>query len=91
MIASTTGINDSRGGFYVSSTRKTWLLPPHLVTPVYDDDGLVRRRPEAAYGESSFGNGRFAAALNPVERREFPCPVGVPERQRCGAWPHHGS
>src|SRR6188508_583712 len=46
VIASTTGINDSRGGFYVSSTRKTWLLPPHLVTPVYDDDGLVRRRPE---------------------------------------------
>ena len=51
--------------FYIRSTRKTWLLPPHLVTPVYDDDGLVRRRPEAAYGEPAFGNGRFAAVAGP--------------------------
>ena len=51
VLHSTTGINDSKDGFYVSSTRKSWLLPPHLVTPVYDDGGLVRRRPEAAYGE----------------------------------------
>ncbi|SDK73012.1 hypothetical protein SAMN04487916_102310 [Arthrobacter sp. ov407] len=79
VIASTTGINDSRGGFYVSSTRKTWLLPPHLVTPVYDDDGLVRRRPEAAYGEPSFGNGRFAAALDPVELAgNSPVPLEFP-------------
>ena len=48
VLQSTTGINDSRDVFYVRSTRKTWLLPPHLVTPVYDDRGLVRRRPEAA-------------------------------------------
>lgn len=67
VLHSTTGINDSRDGFYVSSTRKSWLLPPQLVTPVYDDAGLVRRRPEAAYGEPCFGNGRFAAALDPVE------------------------
>jgi len=79
VIASTTGINDSRGGFYVSSTRKTWLLPPNLVTPVYDDDGLVRRRPEAAYGEPSFGNGRFAAALDPVELAgNSPVPLEFP-------------
>ncbi|GAA2133398.1 hypothetical protein [Arthrobacter humicola] len=79
VIASTTGINDSRGGFYVSSTRKTWLLPPHLVTPVYDDDGLVRRRPEAAYGEPSFGNGRFAAVLDPVELAgNSPVPLEFP-------------
>src|SRR5215218_3464234 len=63
VLHSTTGINDSRDGLYVSSTRKSWLLPPQLVTPVYDDGGLVRRRPEAAYGEPCFGNGRFAAAL----------------------------
>ena len=79
VIGSTTGINDSRGGFYVSSTRKTWLLPPHLVTPVYDDDGLVRRRPEAAYGEPSFGNGRFAAVLDPVELAgNAPVPLEFP-------------
>jgi hypothetical protein len=79
VIGSTTGINDSRGGLYVSSTRKTWLLPPNLVTPVYDDDGLVRRRPEAAYGEPSFGNGRFAAALDPVELAgNSPVPLEFP-------------
>ena len=79
VLASTTGINDSRDGFYVSSTRKTWLLPPHLVTPVYDDDGLVRRRPEAAYGEPSFGNSRFAAVLDPVELAgNAPVPLEFP-------------
>ncbi len=65
--------------FYVRSTRKTWLLPPHLVTPVYDDRGLVRRRPEAAYGEPGFGNGRFAAALDPVELAgNAPVPLEFP-------------
>ena len=79
VLHSTTGINDSRGGFYVSSTRKSWLLPPHLVTPVYDDGGLVRRRPEAAYGEPCFGNGRFGAALDPVELAgNSPVPLEFP-------------
>ncbi|MHA7222298.1 hypothetical protein ACX80S_08245 [Arthrobacter sp. RHLT1-20] len=79
ILQSTTGINDSRGVFYVSSTRKTWLLPPQLVTPVYDDGGLVRRRPEAAYGEPCFGNGRFAAALDPVELAgNAPVPLEFP-------------
>lgn len=79
VLHSTTGINDSRDGLYVSSTRKSWLLPPQLVTPVYDDDGLVRRRPEAAYGEPCFGNGRFAAALDPVELAgNAPVPVEFP-------------
>ncbi|MDD1478367.1 hypothetical protein [Arthrobacter sp. H16F315] len=79
VLQSTTGINDSRDVFYVSSTRKTWLLPPHLVTPVYDDSGLVRRRPEAAYGEPGFGNGRFAAALDPVELAgNAPVPLEFP-------------
>jgi hypothetical protein len=79
VLHSTTGINDSKDGFYVSSTRKSWLLPPQLVTPVYDDGGLVRRRPEAAYGEPCFGNGRFAAALNPVELAgNAPVPIEFP-------------
>jgi hypothetical protein len=78
VLHSTTGINDSRDGFYVSSTRKSWLLPPHLVTPVYDG-GLVRRRPEAAYGEPCFGNGRFGAALDPVELAgNAPVPLEFP-------------
>ena len=46
LLYSTTGINDSKDEFYVSSTRRSWLLPPHLVTPVYDDAGLVQRRQE---------------------------------------------
>ncbi|KQR67100.1 hypothetical protein ASF98_09000 [Arthrobacter sp. Leaf337] len=79
VLHSTTGINDSKDGFYVSSTRKSWLLPPQLVTPVYDDGGLVRRRPEAAYGEPCFGNGRFAAALDPVELAgNAPVPIEFP-------------
>lgn len=79
VLHSTTGINDSRDGFYVRSTRKSWLLPPHLLTPVYDDGGLVRRRPEAAYGEPSFGNARFAAALDPVELAgSSPVPLEFP-------------
>jgi hypothetical protein len=79
VLHSTTGINDSRDGFYVSSTRKSWLLPPHLVTPVYDEAGLVKRRPEAAYGEPGFGNGRFSAALDPVELAgSAPVPLEFP-------------
>jgi hypothetical protein len=79
VLHSTTGINDSRASLYTSSTRKSWLLPPHLVTPVYDDAGLVRRRPEAAYGEPGFGNGRFSAALDPVELAgNAPVPLEFP-------------
>jgi hypothetical protein len=79
VLHSTTGINDSRDGLYVSSTRKSWLLPPQLVTPVYDGSGLVKRRPEAAYGEPGFGNGRFSAALDPVELAgNSPVPLEFP-------------
>ncbi|WP_426998612.1 hypothetical protein [Pseudarthrobacter sp. N5] len=85
VLHSTTGINDSRDGFYVSATRKSWLLPPQLVTPVYDDGGLVRRRPEAAYGEPGFGNGRFAAALDPVELAgNAPVPIEFPSSNAVG-------
>src|SRR4029453_4613070 len=80
LLQSTTGINDSRDGLYISATRKSWLLPANLVTPVYDDAGLVRRRPEAAYGEPSFGNGRLAAALDPVELAgNAPVPLEFPD------------
>lgn len=80
LLHSTTGINDSRDDLYVSSTRRSWLLPADLVTPVYDDAGLVRRRPEAAYGEPSFGNGRLAAALDPVELAgNAPVPLEFPD------------
>ncbi|WP_200933632.1 MULTISPECIES: hypothetical protein [unclassified Arthrobacter] len=79
VLHSTPGINDSRDGFYVTSTRKSWLLPPHLVTPVYDGSGLVRRRPEAAYGDPGFGNGRLSAALDPVELAgNAPVPLEFP-------------
>lgn len=79
VLHTTTGINDSRDVLYVSATRKSWLLPPSLVTPVYDGDGLVRRRPEAAYGEPGFGNGRFSAALDPVELAgNAPVPIEFP-------------
>ncbi|MBG0738274.1 hypothetical protein IV500_02355 [Paeniglutamicibacter antarcticus] len=79
MLYSTTGINDSKDGLFISGRRKPWLLPAHLVTPVYDDDGLVRRRPEAAYGEPRFGDGRFPALLDPVELAgDRPVPLDYP-------------
>ncbi|MFH5880383.1 hypothetical protein [Arthrobacter sp. NA-172] len=88
LLHSTTGINDSRDGLYLGSKRKSWLLPAHLVTPVYDSQRLVRRRPEAAYGEPSFGNGRLAAALDPVEiAGNAPVPIEFPESNRVALGP----
>ncbi len=79
LLHSTTGINDSKDGLFISGRRKPWLLPANLVTPVYDDDGLVRRRPEAAYGEPRFGDGRFPALLDPVELAgDAPVPLDFP-------------
>jgi hypothetical protein len=79
LLQSSTGINDSRDGVFISGNRKPWYLPPHLVTPVYDADGLVRRRPEAAYGEPFFGTERFAALLDPVELAgSAPVPLDFP-------------
>jgi hypothetical protein len=79
LLHSTTGINDSRDDFYISASRKSWLLPPHLVTPVYNDLGLIRRRPEAAYGEPIFGTPRWSAMLDPVELAgNAPVPVETP-------------
>ena len=67
LLHSTTGNEASRDTLYVSATRKSWLLAPRLVTPVYDHAGLVRRRPEAAYGEAAFGDPRWSSMLDPVE------------------------
>ena len=91
VIGSTTGINDSRGGFYVSSTRKTWSCRRTWSPRFDDDDGLVRRRPEAAYGEPSFGNGRFAAVLDPVELAgNAPVPLEFPNANAVELGRHHG-
>ena len=67
LLHSTTGNERSRDALYVSATRKSWLLAPRLVTPVYDHAGLVRRRPEADYGEAAFGDPRWSSMLDPVE------------------------
>ena len=67
LLHTTTGNERSRDALYVSATRKSWLLAPRLVTPVYDAGGLVRRRPEAAYGEAVFGDPRWSSMLDPVE------------------------
>ncbi|MBG6083987.1 hypothetical protein [Zhihengliuella flava] len=60
-------LTSSRDAFYVAGTRSSWLLPPALIAPVYDDDQLVLRRPEARYGDPGFGDDRLTALLDPVE------------------------
>ncbi|MHA7155946.1 hypothetical protein [Arthrobacter sp. TMN-50] len=67
LLHSSTGTSGSRDALYVSATRKSWLLAPRLITPVYNDVGFVLRRPDAAYGEPAFGDPRWAAMLDPVE------------------------
>lgn len=64
-------INDSRDGRFVAATRKSWLLPPQLLSPVYGDDGLVSRRPEAAYVNELMPVGLWSAFLDPVEVAGF--------------------
>ncbi|MEU5466936.1 MULTISPECIES: hypothetical protein [Kocuria] len=67
VLYTSTCLERSRDDFYVADTSRSWLLPPALVSPVYDDGGLVVRRPEAAYGDPIFGGGRWQAILDPVE------------------------
>ncbi|MDO5743164.1 MAG: hypothetical protein Q4P23_01740 [Micrococcaceae bacterium] len=67
----TDDINASRDAGFVASTRKSWLLPPRLVAPVYGDDGLVSRRPEAAYVNDLMPVGLWTAFLDPVEIAGF--------------------
>ncbi|WP_394941526.1 hypothetical protein [Psychromicrobium sp. YIM B11713] len=84
VLHSTAGINDSKDSLFTSGSRKPWLLPPHLVTPGYQADGLVRRRPEALYGEPGYGISQSAAALfsawlDPVELAgNAPVPLEFP-------------
>jgi hypothetical protein len=83
LLHTTTGNERSRDALYVSATRKSWLLAPRLVTPVYDAGGLVRRRPEAAYGEAVFGDPRWSSMLDPVELAgDSPVPVSFPGANR---------
>ncbi|MGL3806290.1 hypothetical protein ACSYDW_09355 [Paeniglutamicibacter sp. R2-26] len=72
-------INDSRSASFVAGTRKSWLLPPQLLAPVYGDDGLVSRRPEAAYVNEFMPVGMWNAFLDPVEIAGFaPGPADLP-------------
>lgn len=75
----TDSINDSKSRSFVASTRKSWLLPPHLLSPVYADDGLVSRRPEAAYVIDLMPVGMWNTFLDPVEIAGFaPGPADLP-------------
>ncbi|MGP5607586.1 hypothetical protein ACTXOR_03555 [Arthrobacter rhombi] len=79
LLFSTTSIHASRDAFYITGNRSSWLLPPRLVTPVYDDDGLIARRPEADYGDPVFGDARWSAMLDPVELAgSAPVPLEFP-------------
>ncbi|MFJ6417850.1 hypothetical protein [Paeniglutamicibacter sp. NPDC091659] len=72
-------INDSKSASFVAATRKSWLLPPQLLAPVYGDDGLVSRRPEAAYVNALMPVGMWNAFLDPVEIAGFaPGPADLP-------------
>lgn len=83
LLFSTTGTGESRDSLYVSATRKSWLLAPRLVTPVFNDAGFVHRRPEAAYGEPIFGDPRWSAMLDPVEfAGDSPVPFESPFANR---------
>lgn len=82
VLYTTTSLEKSRDDFYVSDTPQSWLLPPALVSPVYDDHGHVLRRPEAAYGDPVFGGGRWQAVLDPVECvGSAPVPDYLPEHR----------
>ena len=81
-LYTSTSLELSRDDFYVTDTPRSWLLPPALVAPLYDDHGLVTRRPEAAYGDPVFGGGRWQAILDPVECvGSAPVPPYLPEQR----------
>lgn len=72
-------INDSKSRSFLSGTRKSWLLPPNLLSPVYEDDGLVIRRPEAAYVNELMPVPMWNAFFDPVEVAGFaPGPADLP-------------
>lgn len=79
VVFRTDSINASKSASFVASTRKTWLLPPQLLAPVYGDDGLVSRRPEAAYVNEFMPVGIWNSLLDPVEVAGFaPGPADLP-------------
>lgn len=79
VVFRTDSINDSKSAAFLSATRKSWLLPPQLLSPVYGEDGFVSRRPEAAYVNELIPVGRWNAFLDPVEIAGFvPGPADLP-------------
>lgn len=67
LLFADTGRSDSNDSAFISATRDAWLLPPKLLSPVYDNDGLVSRRPEAAYVIPTLPAVGWNAVLDPVE------------------------
>lgn len=83
LLHSSTGNEQSRDALYVSASKKSWLVAPRLVSPVYNDVGYVRRRPQAAYGDPAFGDPRWTAMLDPVELAgDSPVPSATPFANR---------
>lgn len=80
VLASTAG---GGPGVHGGSAHSSWLVPPRLVTPVYNDAGYVHRRPRAAYGDPAFGDPRWSAMLDPVELAgDAPVPYETPFANR---------
>ncbi|PQZ91040.1 hypothetical protein CQ018_13800 [Arthrobacter sp. MYb227] len=71
VVFRTDSINDSKSASFLMSNRKSWLLPPKLLAPVYGEDGFVSRRPEAAYVNELMPVSKWNAFLDPVEIAGF--------------------
>ncbi|MEH0110331.1 hypothetical protein V6N00_11520 [Tersicoccus sp. MR15.9] len=67
LVFASTAARPGTGSYATTARRSSWLMAPHLVTPGRDSDGLVRRRPEAAYGEPWYDDPRLASALDPAQ------------------------
>ncbi|GGC92567.1 hypothetical protein GCM10011512_19550 [Tersicoccus solisilvae] len=67
LLYAATSARPGTGSYATPARRSSWLMSPHLVTPMRDPDGLVRRRPEAAYGEAWSDDPRLASALDPAQ------------------------
>lgn len=67
VVYASTAARPGTGSYATTARRTSWLMAPHLVTPGRDPEGLVRRRPEAAYGEPWYDDPRLASALDPAQ------------------------
>lgn len=67
LVFASTSARPGTGSYATPARRSSWLMSPHLVTPVRAPDGLVHRRPEAAYGEPWYDDPRLASALDPAQ------------------------